>query len=260
MELHFQDVRFALVYCGFVIMGMAAAWRMLRRKDVNGEGQKWPRVHVALSVLFLVSFVVWETIFSIYRYLIPLELLAPIVLYILVSRVIRRRHTRPAVCLALFVVIAGAMRAPDFGRLPWGEDWFGTKVPRMAESNGGLVVMTSAEPLAFVVPAFPRGMRFIHLEGIFSPTTETRLAAEARRIIAEHPGPLYLLSHRRGAAESRQTLVAYGLDAYWDRCVPVENRADPGVLLCEIRRIDDSRTSPDAKAAAPVGPEYTSNL
>jgi hypothetical protein len=41
--------------------------------------------------------------------------------------------------------------------------------------------------------------------------------------------------------------VAYGLDAYWDRCVPVENRADPGVLLCEIRRIDDgSRRRSDA--------------
>jgi hypothetical protein len=238
MELPFQDLRFALVYCLIVAVVATALWRRVRGR---APARPWPRAHLALVLFFVVSFPIWELAFSIYRYLVPLELLAPVVIYVLVTRLVPRRRYRAVVCLALFVLVAGAVRAPDWGRLPWGQTYFGVQAPPLEDARQGLVLMTTYEALAFVIPDFPRDTRFIRVQGVFEPTSSTRLAEQARAIIEAHPGPLFLLSHSREVVEESRRLAAYGLEPSWDSCVPVKNRVDPRVIFCALHRIAPAR-------------------
>ena len=244
-----RDIRFVLIYSLFVILVLAWLARLGRstrscRYAVIGP---IPLTYYMLMVFFVGSYVVWQTLFSIYRYAIALELLGPVLVYVLLSRLIARLDTRLIASVALFILIGITMKAPDWGRTQWRETFFGTLPPAIPDPSRSIVIMTSLEPLAYVVPAFPPAVRFVRIHSnFFGPESTTRMAMEIRSLVRAHQGPLFLLSHSVAIADSAGHLAAYGLRLRSQSCVRLRNHLDDGIVFCEVERQEVLSFSADA--------------
>jgi hypothetical protein len=233
MESWFQDARWAILYLLVVVTGGVLVIGRWRRRRVS---TRLPADHRMLLVFGVVSYVVWQCLFSVYRYLIPLEVLCPILIYVCLRAIIPRdAQTRLAVCFALFVLIAGAVRLPTWGRVPWSASFFGTEAPRLPHPADTVVLMTGT-PTAFVVPAFPREVRFVRVDGIFSANEATRVRDFIASLVRSHSGDFYLLWQRQVIADPDRHLLPYGLRASTEACEPVRNNADPHIVLCPASR------------------------
>jgi hypothetical protein len=154
------------------------------------------RVNASIDRYFIVTFAVtialWEKVFDVYRYLIPLELLAPIVIFaagrrlaVFVRdpgrrRVLARRVLAPLFVLICVVCVATESPADYWLRVGFGGQYFKLATPSMLE-NGKLdaLVEFGPNPEAFVMPLLHG--RFVGIGGPLNVST----TANYRRIEAE---------------------------------------------------------------------------
>jgi hypothetical protein len=150
---------------------------------------------------FVVTLVIWVKVFGVYRYLIPLELLAPIVvisagrrLATFVGDAGRRCRVTKRVLAPLFVAVCALCVATESPSSYWlrtgfGSTYFEVATPAMLE-NGKLDVLVelSYSPESFVMPLLHG--RFIGIGGIdgreggsmLSPATHTLLDRAFARV------------------------------------------------------------------------------
>lgn len=240
-EDRFREARFAVLYVLVVVLLVKVIHERLARQrpasPTTAAARTAAPVEAALAVFTIVSYVLWQKSFAIYRYLIPLELLAPIMISIFVGWLVgsqRRRTIVLATLLVAVVLVGKPLRQP---RRAWGSDFFGTRVSQAAASPTSLLLIASYEPLAFAGPAFPPTMRLVRIQSnFFSPDKETRLAAEVRAVVSAHRGPFRLLSHAKHRVQAERALSAYDLRIDGEGCAPLINRVDDGVELCVVGR------------------------
>lgn len=167
-----------------------------------------------------------------------LESLTPIAILLLLSWLVHgdtRRLKYAAV--SSFVLIVVFVRAPDFGRLEWQDRFFGVKPPLLPFPDRTLVLIVSTEPLSFVIPSFPREIRFIRLESnLYGPTKNTKLTEEIRTTLASHRGDAFVLTPDSQAKAAVDLLQRYGRDGSIDRvgCEPIPNRMRNDLVLCPV--------------------------
>jgi hypothetical protein len=221
-EVEYVDARLPALYGVALLAG--AAWlvqrvsaRMGGRGDVHADGSASTVSRQVIGIFWVVSFVIWTEKFSIYRYIVPLELLSGALLVAML-----RYLLRPAIAGTVIVVVAVALVAsttsPDWWRIDFGRKWFDVKVPWVAPNS--LVLLTSDAPMAYVLPFFPADARHFGLNNsINDPKRETLMEEEIVRSIREHRGPIYSLSYPAGTGDS--TLAAHGLVRIKETCAEV---------------------------------------
>jgi hypothetical protein len=259
-EVPYADARLAAVYAAAWIAGVA--WLVQRRAAPAGPRRPVPpaasgtRVTWRLvGVFWLVSFVVWTAQFSIYRYIVPLELLSGALLVALLHRLFRPGATWPAI-----VMIAGALVAftqpPDWWHNPFQRNWFDVKVP--AVEPGALVLLTTDAPMAYVLPFFPADARHLGARNsINDPGRDTLMEKEIERAIRLHPGPIYSLAFPPG--QGADVLAAHGLMPLRGGCKEVRtNMRTSPIELCRLARFSeraDARAEDrlDNPGSAPAG-------
>ncbi len=237
-EIALQDARFAIVY---VLVGaVIVTWLVRRAKEGTDRVQRVvsiPRAHGMLLAFFVCSYVLWQVLFSIYRYVIPLEVIAPLAIYLLLRSLIARPYTRLVTCSGVFLIIVGAVVAPNWGRVQWAPAFFGTVVPSVRDPSRGLVLISvsASEPIGFLIPDFPEQFRFVRIAPSFV-TPGTRLAEDIHAVVSNHEGPTYVLSDSAEVVHTGRTLEEYGLALSRDSCREVTNNIVRGILWCEAER------------------------
>ncbi len=195
---------------------LAAAWALAPRR--LGASLWLPRA-------WLIGFVLWLVQFAIHRYLLPLELLSGVVLLQLAQRLRSRPVPRAGVAVAAVMLVLWT-RAGDWGRRPFGPDWFGVAVPADLADPGRLFVMLGGEPMAYVVPFFPAGDIFVRIQGNLPVVPGTRTFALAAARIDGHRGPLSSLGPQPPGADAEVALAQFGLARAPAPCVAVATRTD----------------------------------
>lgn len=257
----FRDIRFALSYVLLLIVLLSWTYHATRNRPNERRRLRpsIPRTHWMLLAFFVSSYIVWQVQFSVYRYLIPLELLAPLVIYLLLGSLVAKPYTRLLVSSLLFLAIVGTMQPLDWGRVQWRDTFFGTVAPIIRDPSNSIVLMSSDdEPTAFVIPAFPPQVRFVRIEPIWFASPQTRLVQEMKAVVTTHAGPIYLLTDSSAVRNLREplpglatrdtcsydqrgTLLNEYLEGYRLRlerntCTEVVNNLTRNILFCEVRR------------------------
>jgi hypothetical protein len=190
----------------------------------------------------IVSYLVWLKMFAIYRYILPLEMLAPLAIWFLVDRFPIRvpvRQTAIFVCLILWLV---TLKPGNWGRVSWGADYFGVQVPSITDPDNSMVLMTGVEPFAYMIPFFPHPLRFVRIESYFTGPSESPNGFDLRmqELIAGHQGSLYVMHRITDQQGSKKALQHFNLDFRQDQCQQVnsyiENRPDEPFYLCTVTR------------------------
>jgi hypothetical protein len=262
-EQPIRDWRLASVAGGLGLVVFTGLWRMSRGKTVLAAIPQATdhslRAPVQVLTFFAISYALWLSVFSYYRYLVPLEMLTGTLLVGLLLVAVPNRKVQAALGLPLIFAILLTTRAPDLGRTTFGKRFFEVQVPRIA--SGSLVLLLDRQPLAYLVPFFPDDARFVgpwwsgFLNYDFTnPRYHNLLQQQINAEIARHHGAIYSIELARtaqgddvsGPGSAAATLPLYGLRHDSRDCQPIRSNLEDrlngsyvvkrDLLLCSLER------------------------
>ncbi len=187
-EIEFRDIRFALCYIAILLFFGAYLFRFIKFKR-NGE-RRIPKIPADLRLQFLtifsfLAYMIWQQQSSIYRYLVVLELLAPLFLAMVISHFFRSRSLVFWGAMFLNLIIVAAAVPIEFQRQRFDEGFLKVQIPKISELEKSVVLMTGYEPVSYIVPSFPANTRFVRLSSSYSaPGRNELLDREIRRLLA----------------------------------------------------------------------------
>ncbi|MFO0029512.1 MAG: hypothetical protein ACK558_11840 [Pseudomonadota bacterium] len=189
----------------------------------------------ALCVGAAVAWLAWLVLFGYHRYLVALDLLAPILLFAVAPPAWRRAA---ALAIALAVLTTNP---PNHERAP--RDWpVGQPIgaPPLPITPDTLLVLAGDEPTAHVLPFLPRFAGAVRIEAnLYGPgRPATRLQGLIRSRIDAHVGPLVLLVQGDDPAAALPALAEHALRVDAAACAPLGDAllpdGDPPILLCPL--------------------------
>ncbi|MEW6218488.1 MAG: hypothetical protein AB1634_03015 [Thermodesulfobacteriota bacterium] len=240
-EVAFRDGRLPMAALLFILVLLTR-----RRRPVPAAATREGCRQGLFLVFVLGSYLAWLKLFAIYRYLLVLEILAPVAIWLLVARLLpepapaRRWGT---ICLGVVLLVT---RPADWGREPWRPDFFGVQVPALDDPAHTVVLMAGVDPMSYLIPFFPAPVRFLRIQSYFTgpsatPNGTDRLLA---RLVAGHRGPAYVLYRSYEGKAAGTALAAYGLAADLAACQKlrpgIESRLPDPLLFCPVAPIPEA--------------------
>ena len=240
-ELSFRDFRVAallittLFASGYLLISSLVSRYSSQRSEPKDHSK--PDLSLVWLLIFLWgTYIVLLKLFGVYRYLICVELLSPIALVALVGSLTKSRVAQASLMLCLLFLVFNT-KVIYWGRSPWSDDFFGVHLPSIQWKDKAVVLITSDNPLAYVIPFFPPPVRFVRVDGNFlNPNQNTALTDRIRSVIADSAENLYLLTYssevNHGAAVVNQYLK-YPI-ATLGNCEHLNSRIDSTIVLCRL--------------------------
>ncbi len=242
-EISFVDGRIA-VAC--VVLAVTAAVVLLRKRAPNTADDVFTadifavRYLAAASVL---AYAAWLAVFAIYRYITPLEMLAPLVIVMGVALWPLPGKTRAAASAALLLLVTLTIRIDeDWTRKPWEPGLGGAVVqvdaPPFADPARTLILMTGLAPTAYVIPAFPPEIAFLRpVSYLANPEHDTLFIQTIKARIAAHDGDILALMPSWDHESAEKFLPMLNLAADLEACRPLPNNLDETLELCPVTKL-----------------------
>ena len=148
-EIAMLQAVWALLYVAALVAAIAWLWRRGRGAGPGRAGD--PAVLRMLGVFFVAGFVLWLLMFSIHRYLVVLELLAPLVLWLLLCGTVRgRAGDRLAAIAVAFCALVALAGWSDWGHARWNSTAVRVETPPAPVP--GVVLLVGDEPQSWRIP------------------------------------------------------------------------------------------------------------
>lgn len=188
-EVAHSLIMWPVTYVLLAVFGVMALARRLR-------GVTLPNVNPRQRFFLLfcgLAYLVWMRMFSIYRYLIPLELLLPLVIWLLwrgIATSVQAAHRLAG--MTLVVLLLCATSTPQWGNAQWGARAYTAEVPAFEAPAQSVIFFASPEPpMGWLATMFPPQVKFIGVDTGFpeSPAWRQRM----RQAVAERSGPHYVM-------------------------------------------------------------------
>lgn len=242
-EQPFKDLRFAIIYILVIPVIFKSIYRLYVSKGTLSIGDKGSanvngRATLFLVVFFVANYVVWQAVFSIYRYIVALEILGPIIIFLLLSYIFKKFYTRASVAIIFFAATVIGMQSPDWGRLSWADSFFGVDVPQIEHGKDTIVVMMGNVPMAFVIPFFPADIRFVSVQNNFqNPKKKNMYQLEIQQLLKKQTGLIYLMAYPLTTTieEAQDILKSYQLQINLQNCMSIKSRLQDAMVFCRVK-------------------------
>lgn len=237
-DLPTTDIRVGLAYVLLIATAVIAAVMWVRRDRVpvaDAMTELWPsRIIVTFAA---VSYLFWLLIFAIYRYILALEMLAPLAILIAVGAWPLSRRTRYALLAAAVVAIAVTTRADILERAPVSDPYVQVGLPPLPHPDHSMIIMTGEAPMGYLVPELPHQIPVIRIDGwLIRPGDGSRLTREARARVAAFKGDLYLIAAPGEANRAKAALEAYDLAYAPEACRDLDSNLGGPYMFCPLTR------------------------
>ena len=187
-QIAVRQIIWALTY--FLLIAFIVKSAYFKFTDRNAE--KMDPSEGFILVIVAISFFVWMKLFSIYRYLVPMDLLAPLAVFILCKAVLpyilAKRVTGISIAIATLVVLTGTR---TWWHEPWGEKLLHAEVPTLSNPDRTTVLMLEGDPpWAWLAIAFPVNVAFIQIQGNFPKGPG--YPDHVKKVLLERNGPTFV--------------------------------------------------------------------
>ncbi len=245
-EYIFRSSRLALCYLmtvALAIGGVVALWRR-NKAWVRDRLDKADLSSLILLTLFLAgSYVLWQRMFSIYRYTVTLELLAPVFLSLGWMAMVRRQPVFISAAILSCVFIIAREVPLDFGRQPFVENLMRVRPPAWEGLDRSVVVMAGMDPYSYIIPSFPESTRFVRVESNFIyPGRNYNLDEKIGRILSAYDEnkTLAYLYAMKDLPGSEKAFRKYGVSIRPETCEAIQGYSGPAGFLCRTRHVPGS--------------------
>lgn len=230
-EWKFRDARILAAYVVIPLTLLMCLIKSRQRPAVSV-----PPVYKFLFCFAAVSYAAWLIMFSVYRYLIPLEMLAPLLIVLAVMQWPITNRLRVLCSVALMLVLQSVVIINPM-RQAWDAQYVRTQIPSLPDAQHTMVLMAGTAPMAFVIPGFPAEIPFLRIDGwlVDKDDHASGLARQMRSRVAQHTGPLYLLFAEPEQQRAVAAAQAYGLSVSTSCTTLRSNIAEP-LQLCGLLR------------------------
>lgn len=232
-DLPFHDIRVGVAYV-LVIVTLPMLFFARRRENPLVA----PEIALALIAFAMVSYIAWLKMFAIYRYILLLEMLAPLLIaaaFGLWPVSVRARILAAAVIL-LWIVASTRALLPE--RAPVTDPYVQASLPPIPHPDRTLILMTGEAPLGYLVPSLPPQIPVLRIDGwLIQPRDGSRLTAATHRRVAAFPGDLFVIADAGEILRSRDALAAYGLAMRTAECRNIETNLAGPYRFCPLSHI-----------------------
>ena len=213
-DIPYDDIRIGIVY--IVLIATALIWAL-------GKRSKEPLLDpVAARIGFIfvaVTYVFWLKLFAIHRYILQIEMLAPILIAMAVGLWPLPRKVRLVTIGVLFFFALLFTRSEHLQGAPLGDPYIAVDLPKITDPVHTMVVMTGDAPLGFIAPALPPEVPVLRIDGwMMQPEDGSYLTGQMRARVAAHKGALFLIADAYDMGRASAAVVDYGLAIDWQKC------------------------------------------
>ncbi|MEZ0224743.1 MAG: hypothetical protein ACAH83_09340 [Alphaproteobacteria bacterium] len=253
-EIWWQDWRIPILYV-FLIFAAARTISL----SFFGSKKTEERVAAPLPTRFLLwmgaaSYFTWISFEAVYRYLLPLDMLAPLLIVICAGLMPFTLRTRWQTAASALIVIAVTIQPGTWGRHHvWPEKMSGISAPALPRGTDTLVLMAGYDAYAYLLPEFPPEVAFLRIQSrTFRPEEKLGINDVIAGKIEAHKGPLKLFMTARDLKTAEAALARFHLallpktctqvqdrlyESHLDRPKEFNNAYPPAYSLCDVRRL-----------------------
>ncbi|HEY1153131.1 MAG TPA: hypothetical protein VGE73_04710, partial [Pseudolabrys sp.] len=236
-EISFTDTRIAVAVSVLIVTGLLMlAGRKAREPGANMFAVRY------LAAASALAYAVWLAIFAIYRYITPLEMLAPLLIVAGVALWPVSPRARAVTAGALLLLVTVTVRLhEDWTRKPWAPGLGGPFVdvaPPVLDDPNTLILMTGLAPTAYVIPAFPPEVAFLRpVSYLAGPDHDTLFIQTVKQRLAAHTGTVLILQPSWDHETAEKFLPMLGLVPDHAGCRKLPNALDDTLELCPVRKL-----------------------
>jgi hypothetical protein len=215
----FHDLRIPLVYALLPLAALLVALRRAAREPLLQ-----PSATLLLFAFMAASYVAWIDQFAVYRYLVLLEILAPLAIAGAVGLLPVAKAARWAIIVALLGIafVTGRYEPGPHAKL----DAPYVQLPNLPipHPKTTMILMTGEEPLAYLIPSLPPEIPVLRIDGLIAgPFDGSRMTAAMRARVQAHRGDLFLIASDDHAMvdeekAAREAIAAYDLKIVASTC------------------------------------------
>lgn len=217
-----------------------------------------------LLVFMLVAYLIWLKLFSIYRYLVPLELLAPVLVWVLCHGLMTASRAQRVAGWALAACVLYTLPFVTWGHSGWTAQAFRAEAPQLAQPQASVVYMVRT-PMAWLTRFFQPEVAFMAIGSGFpeSGVYLQRMRAQAAARTGQHYVMLPAAANiRQGGVERKLALArALGLTASAADCTRLAGWLGKVRFQVEVQALEPVPAAASGQACTLVlQPQYRVDL
>jgi hypothetical protein len=239
-ELKYQQYSWLIAYIAVLALLLARVVQFFRKQ---ANQRQWSPEASFLLAFFCLGYFFWLNIFGIYRYLIVIEMLIPLLLFIVINYIFKNRFASwGAVVLITVLTTVNLGGAPDWGHSEWADDVYSIEPNLLSTQPEPAAVYLAGQPLAWIVPALDIWAPFIQVVPNM-PVSEAYWQ-RAKMLAADRTGKSYMVFESDTSAvvdTANSVLVKLGLSLDDENCshiVAYLGTAKSEYRFCEIRKTE----------------------
>jgi len=217
----FRDIRFALVYLILLVFLLVFIYFFIKNRfykntqkhTINDCFNNFDTKEIFFIYFFIFSYIIWQFKFSIYRYLITLELIAPILIVLLIEKFKINVKIKNIILFVLFALILVLLILPDIKKSDWSNSLFDVSINQDKILNDATILIIGKYPRSYIIPFFDnKNMTFVSLENnLFRRGKDNLLMKRCEEIILDNREKLYLLAKENELQNNSKILVKYNI-------------------------------------------------
>lgn len=216
-ELRYEQYSWLVAYVAVLGLLVQSCARFFMNKPAKS---RWRTEALFLLAFFCFSYILWLNIFGIYRYLIVIELLIPLLLFVIVTRVFSHRLAPRAALVFLAVLTLINLRGvPDWGHAGWADRVYRIDAAALTSAPEPAAVYLAGQPLAWIVPALDIASPFIQL--VPNMSVSDAYWQRAKILSSDRAGKSYIVYESNDpvtAERAHAALVKLGLSVDDESC------------------------------------------
>jgi hypothetical protein len=232
-DIPFRDIRVMLAYISAIVA--IIVWLLGRRSK---DPLVIPEAARPILAFAAVSYLVWLKLFAIYRYIVLLEMVGPLILAIAIGLLPIPRRVQLITLAVLFLATAATTHVEYIERSPISDPFVDADVPKIAHPEKAMILLTGNGPLGFIAPSFPHNIPLLRIDGwMVQPQDGTVLTIAMKNRVRghmAHRGDLYVLSDAYDMGRTRDALVEYGLRIDWLKCTVFDTNIIGDYEFCPL--------------------------
>lgn len=239
-ELKYQQFSWLIAWLAILGLLLEKVIGFFRKKPAH---RHWTPEAVYLLTFFCVSFFLWLNIFGIYRYLIVIELLIPLLLFVIINIFFRSRYSPLAALVFLgLLTIVNLRGTPDWGHSEWSETVYSVEAGKFTELPEPAAIYLVGQPLAWLIPALDIQTPFIQI--VPNMSVSEAYWQRAKMLTADRKGRSFVIYESEDPAilhRSQEALARLELSVDDTNCGLINASLGKGrseYRFCELRQAE----------------------